>query len=629
MSKFAAFAAGLGTGYLKGDRQRQEDERQAKIDAMQQEQFGWARDRASEEQRKREQQAGIDQAIVTAGNAGKVDENGAAVTYTNDAGQQKTAYQPDLETANFAAQQDALERGTPMPGSDQANAPRTEAASSVRTLDGGRKLFTGLTAARQAKQYSDENPVGSYAKYMALSEKLAGMAGGQELSDKYLQRAKAAEKEGAFKALNLLDSGDPDGALKAWNSTGAQRLQPGQTFTTANDKAGNKIHQVVNGDGTVAVANVENALLRYINGIDGVVSDAKSRRDSAAKIAEKKYEYQNDPTKRFVQVKPGTTVYDSVTGKSVVDNRMGYVEDINGNLVKPGKYSNAAGGAGGDGDGDDTGAGGKKKGKTPLDVATSSVMDAIKESAESKTLNADQLIGVQATARELVANAVRNKKELDPYVAGKVALTAVLKPESVKIGYNPATGTFENTVKYNGNEFSVGKVDQATMPESQLKGVAQTFVSKLPADSRADYIKAAAGDKAALDKFNADVVAAHGRQWAERFTAANGRKPTQQDVQDSIARTQSVVSQNIQLVAASGAVEQDKKQRDTATRKQSEATAKAAIGTPAQIMALPPGKAAEIYRQYGNQTDAFQREALQRKMERDRNNMSVGGMRQQ
>jgi hypothetical protein len=76
-------------------------------------------------------------------------------------------------------------------------------------------------------------------------------------------------------------------------------------------------------------------------------------------------------------------------------------------------------------------------------------------------------------------------------------------------------------------------------------------------------------------------------------------------------------------------VEQDKKQRDTATRKQSEATAKAAIGTPTQIMALPPGKAAEIYRQYGNQTDAFQREALQRKMERDRNNMSVGGMRQQ
>jgi hypothetical protein len=167
------------------------------------------------------------------------------------------------------------------------------------------------------------------------------------------------------------------------------------------------------------------------------------------------------------------------------------------------------------------------------------------------------------------------------------------------------------------------------MPESQLKGVAQAFVSKLPASSRADYIKAAAGDKATLDKINADVTAAHGKQWADRFTAANGRRPTQQDIQASIARTQAIVGQNIQLVAASGAVEQDKKQRDTANRNQATAAAKAAIGTPDQIMALPTGKAAEIYRQYGGQTDAFQREALQMKMQQDRRNMSVGGMRQQ
>jgi hypothetical protein len=359
-------------------------------------------------------------------------------------------------------------------------------------------------------------------------------------------------------------------------------------------------------------------------------SQDEARIKAQEKIAEERAKAVTTPA-------GAVTTFGAGDPRAKVENDTGFVwtgrlnPDGSREMVRPGKYARAGGGVGGDGDadGDGTGSGSKKGKKTPLDVATSSVMDAIKESAESKSLNADQLIGVQATARELVANAVRNKKELDPYVAGKVALTAVLKPESVKIGYNPATGTFENTVKYNGNEFSVGKVDQATMPESQLKGVAQTFVSKLPADSRADYIKAAAGDKAALDKFNADVVAAHGRQWAERFTAANGRKPTQQDVQDSIARTQSVVSQNIQLVAASGAVEQDKKQRDTATRKQSEATAKAAIGTPTQIMALPPGKAAEIYRQYGNQTDAFQREALQRKMERDRNNMSVGGMRQQ
>jgi hypothetical protein len=306
-------------------------------------------------------------------------------------------------------------------------------------------------------------------------------------------------------------------------------------------------------------------------------------------------------------------------------------EDADGNPIygKPNKYLRGIGQGGADG-GDGDGQGGKgKKGKTPLDLATSSVMDAIKESAESKTLNADQLIGVQATARELVANAARSGQELDPYVAGKLALTAVLKPESVKPAYNPATGTFENTVSYNGNTFSVGKIDQAMMPESQLKGVAQAFVSKLPTASRAEYIQAASGDKAALDKIRGDITAAHGKQWSDQFAAVNGRRPTQQDVQASIARTQSIVEQNIQLVGASGAVEQDKKQRDTATRNQATAAVKAAIGTPAQILALPPGKAAEIYRQYGNQTDAFQREALQMKMQKDRSSMSVGGMRQQ
>lgn len=320
---------------------------------------------------------------------------------------------------------------------------------------------------------------------------------------------------------------------------------------------------------------------------------------------------------------------------SVAENptdRVQIGEDADGNPIygKPSKYLRGAGQgvAGGDSDGD--GAGGKgKKGKTPLDIATSSVMDAIKESAESKTLNADQLIGVQATARELVANAARSGQELDPYVAGKVALTAVLKPESVKPAYNPATGQFNNTVSFNGNTFSVGRLDMATMPESQLKGVAQSFVSTLPTDTRADYIKAASGDRAAIEKINADVTAAHGKQWADRFAAANGRRPTQQDIQASIARTQQVVGQNIQLVAASGAVEQDKKQRETATRNQAAAEAKAAIGTPAQIMALPPGKAAEIYRQYNAQTDARQREALQMKMAQDRRNMSVGGMRPQ
>lgn len=322
---------------------------------------------------------------------------------------------------------------------------------------------------------------------------------------------------------------------------------------------------------------------------------------------------------------------------SVAENptdRVQIGEDADGNPIygKPSKYLRGVGqgGAGGDGDGGDgTGGSKKSKGKTPLDLATSSVMDAIKESAESKTLNADQLIGVQATARELVANAARNGQEIDPYVAGKIALTAVLKPESVKPAYNPATGTFESTVAYNGNTFSVGRVDPTALPESQLKGVAQAFVSKLPAASRGEYVRAASGDAAAVDKINADIVAAHGKAWADRFRASTGRAPTQQDVQASIARTQAIVGQNIDLVRRSGIVEQTKKNEERAVADKERADAQAAIGTPSQIMALPRGEAERIYRQYNRFTDARQREALQMKMAQDRRIAPIGGLRQQ
>lgn len=478
-----------------------------------------------------------------------------------------------------------------------------------------------------------------YRDYAANRQKAGDTAGALEFTDK-------ANKIAAQRASNAFMQLQADAGSK----TPIQLAQEiGKIFDSDPMNGGTKsIEELPNGGVRMTLYNKDTGQTstKEFTGEkarERLLADfnAYFRPDAHAKLLDKRVETQDARTAELLKpytLRPGERRQVmgadgkvQTLGENPTD-RVQIGEDADGNPIygKPSKYlrGTGQGGAGGDGDGEG-GTGGKKKGKTPLDIATSSVMDAIKESAESKTLNADQLIGVQATARELVANATRNGQELDPYVAGKVALTAVLKPESVRPAYNPATGEFNSTVSFNGNTFSVGRLDVATMPESQLKGVAQSFVSKLPADSRADYIKAAAGDKATLDKINADVTAAHGKQWVERFAAANGRRPTQQDLQASIARTQQVVSQNIQLVAASGAVEQDKKQRDTAARNQATATAKAAIGTPDQIMALPPGKAAEIYRQYGGQTDAFQREALIRRMEQDRRNMSVGGMRQQ
>jgi hypothetical protein len=629
MSKLASFAAGFGGGYLKArdkeyERERQEkaDARQAKLDDMQAEQFGWARDAAEAKRRERADKEAIDRAVTEGMSAGTVQDAGA-VRYADADGAQKTAYQPDLKTAEFAAEQQRLEEGQSLTPPATPSAPQAEQAASVRTLGGARRLFSGLTAASDAKKFVDENPVTPYAKFMAMSEKLSTMAGGQEKADAYLKRAKEAEKEGAFRALTMLDAGDPEGALKAWNSTGAKRLGEGQKFVTVADKAGNKIHRVVNSDGLVVVPNVEQAMLRYLSGIEGAAASAKARAEAEDKIRAKLAEP--------VVVGDGGTFIPGVG-----DTRQGFTNPksqvvprgaalVTEGASKPAFVNTDTSGGSGDGTG-----GGKGKGKEddPRAVATTAVMNAIKESAESKTLNADQLIGVQATVRSLVDNAARNNQQLDPYVAGKVALTAALKPESVKPAYNRTTGEFENTVAYNGNTFSVGKVDQATMPESQLKSVAQAYVSKLPPESRSEYIKAATGDVGVLRKIDADIAASHGREWTERFTAATGRRPTQQDINASIDRTRAIVQQNIALVGASGAVEQDKKQRETASRQQAQADAQKAIGTPESIMALPPGEAQKIYAQYNQYTNARQREALQNKMRRDRLGAPAGGLRQ-
>ncbi len=432
------------------------------------------------------------------------------------------------------------------------------------------------------------------------------------------------------------DTGNLEDAIKqATQIYNGDRL-PGQVQGYTMNADGSATVNIKNTATGQAVPVTFKSVAELKQGLEGYYSPEtleayrKSLREAAIKRREELTKPRTlRPGERLIV--PGEKGFETVAENPT--DRVVIGEDADGNPIygKPSKYlrGQGQGGAGGDGaDGDGT-KGSKKKGKTDIEVATSSVMDAIKESAESKSLNADQLIGVQATARELVANAARTGQQLDPYVAGKVALTAVLKPESVRPAYNPSTGTFESTVAYNGNTFSVGRIDPTTMPESQLKGVAQSFVSKLPTASRAEYVKAASGDKGAIDKINSDIVAAHGKAWADQFRASTGRAPTQQDVQASIARTQAIVGQNIDLVRQSGAVEQTRKTEEKAAADKVRAEAKAAIGTPDQIMALPRGEAERIYRQYNQFTDGPQREALQMKMAQDRRLAPIGGLRQQ
>jgi hypothetical protein len=303
-------------------------------------------------------------------------------------------------------------------------------------------------------------------------------------------------------------------------------------------------------------------------------------------------------------------------------------EDAEGRPIYGKPATSRSAGTGGDSDGDGTGGKDKKKGKSPIDLADSAVMDTIKESAQGKALDSTQILRARSTARELVAVATAQRRNLDPIVAAEIAISSELNPDSVHEQYNPQSNQIERVIKRGNDVFTVGVADESlirTVPP-RWKRVSSEFVADLSSSDRATYVKAARGDKAAIEQLQAAVVSGVDKNWAEGFKRANGRAPTQADAQAVINRGLERLQTQIDMTTASGVVEEDKKQRETTARNELMAAAKAAIGTPAQIMALPPGRAAEIYRQYSAQTDGFQREALQLKMQQDRNRMSVGGL---
>ncbi len=542
---------GLAQGFTQGLRlqsdlnERQaERERQAKLDAMREEEMGFRRNEEADRQRERDNRLAIEKAVADSANAGKVDNNAAALTYTNDAGEQATAYQPDAQAAQAAAQQDAIERGMPMPGADQPNAPKIEQASSVRTLDGGRKLFTGLTAAQQAKSYADENAPGSYAKYMALSEKLATMAGGQELADKYLARAKQADKEGAFKALSLLNADKPDEALKVWNSTGAARLQDGQTFKTVVDKAGNKTHQVVDRDGKVLVPDAEAALVRHISGIEGVVSAANAKSAAQAKIREELY--------KPYTLKPGERreVVDPATGKTVTLSQgnvpAGYevMTDANGNTILR-KMDGGGGSAGA----------GKGKVDDPLKATQDLVFDIIKESSAKGSLEPSQVARANTLGRQLVASAARDGRSLDNAVAAELAINAATGKIPVTPAFNPNTGAIDNVVEYQGNNFAVenlGTVTSTRLDPKQMAAVSTNFISKLDDNQRSQLVPAAFNAQA-RGKLEADLDArVRSQEGIAGLTARLGRAPTEDEIAKASAAAKASIAPQLELISRWG-----------------------------------------------------------------------------
>lgn len=557
MSKLASFVAGFGGGYLKADRQRIEDERQAKLDKMREDEFAMRKEdfamRKTDAERlrtqqdeiyndartKREQSAAITDAVAKANQAGKI-ENAATVDYVDASGQKKSAYQPDAATAQFAAQQQAMEEGVAMPGTP-GSTTSVGKATAVSKLDGGRELFSGMDAAAKAKAYADENQPGSYAGYMSLSKRLAGMAGGQEMADAYLKRAKEAEKEGAFRSLTMLDAGDTEGALKAWNSTGSKRLETGQKFVTVADAAGNKTHQVVDADGKVVVPNVERAMLRYLSGIEGVAKQAEARDNAAAKIREKIYEPKVlKPGEKFGAIDPTDGKWKEYAEGNIPK---GYeaMTDAQGNTIL--RAIDPKGGSG-------SGSAGKVA--DPLGDATKAVEFAIDKSAAKGAMDPSAVAQANTIGRLLVATAQSDKRNLDPSMAAEIAInvsTGKYKPVNA---FDPRKGTIDSVVEHQGNKFaleSFGSPTNSRLPPEQMSSIAMGFINQVAPEQRSVLVPAAYNPQARA-KLDAQVESrVRAPEAVAALEARLGRKPNEDDIKQAVAAAKSAMQPQLELIS--------------------------------------------------------------------------------
>lgn len=237
-------------------------ERQERQDAMAKAQFDITMSNAQRAQRKQDEEDAIEQTRIEMNAAGEPQAvNVVSGGIANDA----VVKNPENASivAEFASQ------GGPTGAPVEAAAPaKVEPAAQVKGLDGSSTLFKGVTGAAEAAKFASANPVSSISRYKALQQRFAAMPGGQKFADEMMAKIKEAQSEGAFRALNLAQSGKLDEAMRVFNEVGAVKLGEGQRFALdpKNKSAitGKPLVQVVNADGTPVIADAEATLFGYM-----------------------------------------------------------------------------------------------------------------------------------------------------------------------------------------------------------------------------------------------------------------------------------------------------------------------------------------------------------------------------
>lgn len=237
-----AFLGGMGGGYLKQKEVNRQNEREDMRDAMQAEQFGWARDKNLQEKAQLAQNEALEAEQQKAMSIGTVVPE-YAVEHQDADGKSVSVAQPSAGDAEFTAfmQNAAKPEGA-------TNYPETKVAQSYSYTgkDGNKKLFTGANAAQDAADYAKTNAVSDVDRLNAASARLQTMKGGLKqaidlrnqaaaLENAQLERNERHEKlktEGAYKALALFQMGRIKEGFDAYNSSGNDRLDQETTKIT-------------------------------------------------------------------------------------------------------------------------------------------------------------------------------------------------------------------------------------------------------------------------------------------------------------------------------------------------------------------------------------------------------------
>ena len=281
-----------------------ERERQARMDALGEEKFGWERARAGDDRRKRDNELALDKIENNATQAGVVQNNLGAVVSTDASGQVTTALQPDEKTAENAISIQRQEEGSTPTATAAPATLVAQPASSVGLINGKQKLFTGLNAATEAANWSKDNQGSGYASHMALVDQLtnSGIPGARQRADAMRVRAKEMRGEGVMEALTLLNQDKPEDAKKIFNSSGAVKIPDDQQFqkSTVTDpvtKVARSVWSVVDANGNTIVPDVSTAARGYLIGYKDQVALDHSDRNFALESKKVDNKAENDALK--------------------------------------------------------------------------------------------------------------------------------------------------------------------------------------------------------------------------------------------------------------------------------------------------------------------------------------------